>query len=224
MRAHRLHACDATDCHAAALTKVIVARARTSEASRVTNTTRTARAIAQAERLLARPIRVPPTDLDDLVGHIIDVDHAGVRQWLDVLAGLAASPAIARLATGAALQGGVATIASILGPHFAKEERVVFPYVRQLIDRAPVRARFRSLAAPLRQLDDEHAAATTAVRALCRDADDAAARAPGREVVALFATASFVLDEVLARHLTLEHAVLFPSAQAREHASRSFPS
>lgn len=187
--------------------------------------TRTARAIAQAERLLARPIRVPPTDLDDLVGHMIDVDHASMRQWVDVLTGLAASRVIARLAVGADLQNGVATIAAILAPHFAKEERVVFPYVRQLvIDAAPAHARFRSLATPLRQLDDEHAAAARAVAALCRDAVAAAARAPSRDVLVLFATASLALDEVLARHLALEDAVLFPSAQARERATRSHPS
>ncbi len=190
----------------------------------MSSTIRTARAIAQAERLLARPIRVPPIDLDDLVGHIVDVDHASLRQGVDVLGDRAASVAIARLAMGTALQAGVATIDSILTPHLAKEERVVFPYVRQLVGPTPARARFHSLAAPLRQLDDEHAAAARAVAALCRDAIAAAASAPSRGVVALFATASLALDEVLARHLVLEDAVLFPSAQARERATRSHPS
>lgn len=188
---------------------------------------RTARAIAQAERLLTRTIRIPPANLGDLVGHIVDVDHATMRQWVDVLAGLAGSAVIARLALGTALQNGVAKIGSILAPHFAKEERIVFPYVRQLeSDAAPARTRFRfrSLVEPLRQLDDEHAAAARAVSELCRDAIDAAARAPGRDLVALFATASLALDDALTRHLALEDAVLFPSAQAHERALRSSPS
>lgn len=183
-------------------------------------TTRTDRAIAQAQRLLARPIVAAPAPpaLDDLLAHIVDVHHAGARQWLDVLTSLAAAPAIAGQPHGAALPGAVALIVAILAPHLAKEERVVFPYVRRLADPVPARARFDSLAAPLRQLDDEHAGAAHAVVALRAAVARLAVHAGERDEVAIFAAATAALEDDLARHLALEDAVLFPAAQLREGA------
>ncbi|MBZ0238568.1 MAG: hemerythrin domain-containing protein [Deltaproteobacteria bacterium] len=180
-------------------------------------TTPTHRAIVEVERLLARPIVAPPTELDDLVGHIIDVHHASARQWLAVLGQLVAGAEISRLPGGSALQRTVARVTAILAPHLAKEERVVFPYMRRLGDPAPARARFASLAQPLRQLDDEHGAATSALASLRRSALEMSARAPGPEALAIFATAARAFEDDLARHLMLEDAVLFPFAQLREH-------
>ncbi|KAB2892660.1 MAG: hypothetical protein F9K40_17995, partial [Kofleriaceae bacterium] len=135
------------------LTNVIAGRSRVRDGCRVGVTTPTHRAIVEVERLLARPIVAPPTELDDLVGHIIDVHHASARQWLAVLGQLVAGAEISRLPGGSALQRTVARVTAILAPHLAKEERVVFPYMRRLGDPAPARARFASLAQPLRQLD-----------------------------------------------------------------------
>lgn len=182
---------------------------------------RTERAIAQAEDLLARPIVAPPAAFDDLVEHIVDVHHAATRQWLEVLTSLAADAAILGLPDGGALQGRVALLVSILAPHLAKEERVVFPYVRRLGDAVPARARFDSLAVPLRQLDDEHERAARAVAALGETTRRVAAWAPGRGALGMFVAATAGLEDDLARHLVLEDAVLFPTAQLREGAGGS---
>lgn len=160
-----------------------------------------------------------PWDVSALIDHIESVHHAYVR---------AASPRIAQhLAALVAADGEqhpellrVAAcfdqMRSNLAHHMVKEERILFPYVRDLAERGDscgvTSSPFGSVANPIRMMEREHEQAASALQLI-------------RELTRGYATPADVCDAFgavmselrafeadLDRHVRLEHDVLFPAA------------
>jgi regulator of cell morphogenesis and NO signaling len=167
--------------------------------------------------------------IDRLIDHIVATHHAYVREAL---------PAIARHLTKLQEVHGtrhpeLARVAHVFGgidaelsQHLLKEERILFPYIRDLADRdertrADLRSPFGTVENPIRMMEREHREAADAlgiVRELTRGytvPDDGCATYR----VCMDDLARFERD--LHRHVHLENNVLFPRAVALESRSSS---
>ncbi|MBI4486138.1 MAG: iron-sulfur cluster repair di-iron protein [Acidobacteria bacterium] len=158
--------------------------------------------------------------LDQLIDHIVSRHHAYVRSAIPVL--LAHSTKIVavhgekspELRTVAAH---VAEVAAEMTQHMYKEEEILFPYIRALVqtERAGRRAEpspFGTIHNPIRMMEAEHQAAGNAMR-LIREAT-AGYKLPD------FACATYqacfseleAFERDLHRHVHLENNILFPAA------------
>jgi regulator of cell morphogenesis and NO signaling len=170
---------------------------------------------------------VTPPDWSDrplleLVDHIVETHHAFTR---DVLARLEVlmrkvfahhgehHPELARIS--AALD----ELAAELRPHMAREENVLFPYVRALArtDDAPAAPPFGTVRNPVRMMMMQHDRAAELLVALQEASDgftvpeDACA-----SYAALYAGLSALRFDLL-KHVSLENNVVFPRAVALEN-------
>lgn len=178
---------------------------------------------------------IPPADeqddtdvtnwpLDRLVDHIVETHHAYVKSALPLIAGYltklqavhgARHPELAR----------VATLFDELGrdllQHMLKEERVLFPYLRELVSSSgrPRSSPFGSVENPIRMMEREHREAGEGLRLLREITHGYVPPADGCATYgACFAElARFERD--LHRHVHLENNVLFPSAVELEHGA-----
>jgi len=193
-------------------------------------------AAAADPALVARALRaIPPADehddtdvtnwpLDRLVDHIVETHHAYVKSALPLITGYLTKlqavhgvrhPELAR----------VATLFDELGrdllQHMLKEERVLFPYLRELVSSRgrPRSSPFGSVENPIRMMEREHREAGEALRLLREITHGYVPPADGCATYgACFAElARFERD--LHRHVHLENNVLFPSAVELEHGA-----
>jgi regulator of cell morphogenesis and NO signaling len=162
--------------------------------------------------------------LDLLIDYIVNTHHAYVR---------AALPTIARLLNelqdtqgGAHLElarivGIFEAVAGGLSQHMVKEERVLFPYIRDLAQHAHelcgrMISPFGSVENPIRMMEREHDEAAKAIRVI-REMTNGYAAPDDRGVdyrVCMTELTRFEGD--LERHMFLENNVLFPRALALE--------
>ncbi len=143
---------------------------------------------------LAAPWRGRP--LAALIDHLVAAYH----QPFDArLAEVDAAFARAAHPAWEAARGGLAEIGADLRPHMAKEEQVLFPWLRTRSDTA---------AGPIRVMQLEHADFLQLLDALQGATRAAAALAPAPAAVAAHAA----LERWLCEHIWLENDVLFPRA------------
>ena len=164
--------------------------------------------------------------LGQLIDHIVAVHHAYVRQ---------AMPEIDRhLRKLVEVHGprhpelaGVAEVfdamCAEMAQHMMKEERVLFPYIRDLVelDRrgcSQVQSPFGSVENPIRMMEREHQDAAGALQTIRRLTGDYSVPPDGCATyeVAMAELARFERD--LHRHVHLENNVLFPKAVKLEQA------
>lgn len=183
-----------------------------------------AQALAQADRqgTATAPARATSWAPDFLADYVVNVHHAYVRESLPVLR--AFTEKVARVHGGTSpetveIAGLVAELAAELGPHLDDEERVLFPYVRDLVaarreGREPERPAFGSVGASIEELEREHEHAGALLREIRRLSADFT---PPEHACATFRAAYAKLEEFeddLHLHVHLENNVLFPKVAA----------
>jgi len=162
--------------------------------------------------------------VDRLIDHIVTTHHAytrgallGVAHHLKTLADLdgARHPELAR----------IASVWDRLGVnlmhHMMKEERVLFPYIRDL---AAAQGRwlaspFGSVENPIRMMEREHQDADEELRAIRELSDGYTAPADGCATYRLCFEELAHFERDLHRHVHLENNVLFPKAVTLERRS-----
>jgi len=184
--------------------------------------------IAQLEAIAAAPgapadeIDAASLPLGELADHIEKTHHAYVREELPRLLEMAERVARkhgwrdARLAEVAAT---VHELAQEMFSHLAKEEKVLFPLVRQIGTGARNGFQGGSIANPIRQMEAEHEAAGAAVARLrgLTDGFTPDAEACNTHRALLAGLAGFEQD--LHRHVHKENNLLFPGALAAAGAA-----
>src|SRR5262245_1136694 len=155
--------------------------------------------------------------VDHLIDHILDVHHSYVRTavplisrylWKLVEVHGTRHPELSRVAET------FDHVSDELALHMMKEERVLFPYIRELAVRhgAPMRSPFGSVENPIRMMEREHRAAGDEMH-LIRDLTNGYTPPPDGCTtyrVAFQELARFEHD--LHRHVHLENNILFPRA------------
>jgi regulator of cell morphogenesis and NO signaling len=181
---------------------------------------------AVVERALAALPPVPEHDdsdvtqwpLDRLIDHILTTHHAYVRSSLPTIARYLAKlvdvhgarhPELARTATS------FDQMSRDLLQHMMKEERVLFPYIRELAasrDATRTQSPFGTVENPIRMMEREHREAGDEMRLIRELTSGYAPPADACTTyrVCLAELAQFERD--LHRHVHLENNVLFPAA------------
>lgn len=163
-------------------------------------------------------------DLGFLADFIVNVHHRYVRESLPVLLQFATKVARVHgddqpeLVEIAIL---VEELAEELEGHLAKEERVLFPFIKELVaaqDRSvpPEPAPFGTVRVPIRAMEHEHDHAGTLMRRIRELSNDFT---PPEGACATYRGLFAKLEEFeedLHRHVHLENNVLFPRASALE--------
>lgn len=156
--------------------------------------------------------------VDRLVDHIVETHHGYVRDSAPRIAAYLAKlvqvhgarhPELAEVARR------FDALASELLQHMFKEERILFPYIRELASGPRVApSPFGTVENPIRMMEREHEQAGAMVQDIRRLTDDYALPADGCATyrVCLGELAQFERD--LHRHVHLENNVLFPRAVA----------
>ncbi|MBB1285091.1 iron-sulfur cluster repair di-iron protein [Flavisolibacter sp. BT320] len=117
------------------------------------------------------------------------------------------------------------TLAEELGSHFAKEEKIVFPFVKALVgakasgNKEALRSQF-SLEAPVKMMEEEHEAAGEILEALQKITNDYTAPDGACNSFQFLYKKLKALDEDLHQHIHLENNILFPKALALEKELR----
>lgn len=155
--------------------------------------------------------------LTELADHIERTHHEYVKAELPRLAEMADRVARKHGWRDARLQeinGTVAALTAEMFAHMAKEERVLFPYVRQLEAGAPDGFHCGSIANPIRQMEAEHELAGRAVEQLraLTDGFKPDEHSCNTHRALLGGLEEFEAD--LHRHVHKENNILFPRALA----------
>ncbi len=167
--------------------------------------------------------------IDRLIDHIVDTHHAYVRAAMPVIAShldeiggpdRAHQPELALAAVS------FGQLRSQLERHLMKEERLLFPYIRDLAERAGScrlePSPFGTIENPIRMMEREHleAAETLArIRSLTRGC---ALPADGATACGVCMAELDEFEADLRRHVHLENDVLFPRAVELEHRAASW--
>ena len=178
-----------------------------------------------ARALDALPPATPASDdpagwsPDALVDHIVSTHHRYVRASLPVIAAhldalIAAHggrhPELRRVAAH------FARLSADLEQHMAKEEQVLFPYVRELAMAAPGGRRFRSpfgtVENPIRMMEREHRDAGDEMRVIRELTGGYQAPPDGCTTYQVCMAELEQFEHDLHRHVHLENNVLFPKA------------
>ena len=163
-------------------------------------------------------------DLDVLVEYVVNVHHKYVRANIPLLKEFTtkvarvhghANPEVTRIATF------FAELAAELELHMMKEERILFPYIKQMVEdqkrNAPRQyAPFGSVQNPVRMMEHEHDRAGSIMREI-RQASQGFT--PPEHACTTYRVSYFKLEEFeadLHRHIHLENNILFPKAIALE--------
>lgn len=167
-------------------------------------------ATAEPEASVENPAQLPPADL---IGYIVDKHHAYLRAELPRIHAMAER--VAKVHGGhtpslVEVHEVFRAMAEELASHMMKEEQILFPAIRALVDGHSVMPLDGPVACMLQEHDDAGAA-------LARMRDLTHGFTPPPEACntyrALFAGLA-ELEEDLHRHIHLENAVLFPQAMA----------
>jgi regulator of cell morphogenesis and NO signaling len=161
--------------------------------------------------------------VDRLVDHIVLTHHAYVRTALPRIAAYLTRLVQVHGARHPELSETAAHVEAVgrdLLQHMMKEERVLFPYIRELATPGRPQRPFGTVEAPIRMMEREHEEAGVvlqAIRALTNGytppADGCATYRTCLEELAHF-------ERDLHRHVHLENNILFPKAVALESARR----
>ena len=165
--------------------------------------------------------------LDRLIEHITATHHAYVRSALPAI-----SSYLARLreAHGAS-HPELTRIAMVwhdvsrdLQQHMVKEEHVLFPYVRDLVEHAEqdcgmLQSPFGTVKNPIRMMEQEHREAADELRIIHELTDGFTAPADGCTTYAVCMAELRRFERDLHRHVHLENNVLFPRAIELENAA-----
>jgi regulator of cell morphogenesis and NO signaling len=163
-------------------------------------------------------------DVDRLVDHIVLTHHAYIRSALPRIATYLTKLVHvhgARHPELAVVAGHFETLGRELMQHMMKEERVLFPYVRELANQTPVApSPFGTVENPIRMMEREHEEAGSLMEEIRRLTNAYTPPADGCATyrVCLEELAQFERD--LHRHVHLENNVLFPKAVELESAGR----
>ncbi|NTS42301.1 iron-sulfur cluster repair di-iron protein [Flavisolibacter sp. BT320] len=117
------------------------------------------------------------------------------------------------------------TLAEELGSHFAKEEKIVFPFVKALVqakasgNTESLRSQF-SLSEPVKMMEEEHEAAGGILDALQKLTNGYTAPDGACNSFQFLYKKLKALDEDLHQHIHLENNILFPKALALEKELR----
>ncbi|OFW19549.1 MAG: iron-sulfur cluster repair di-iron protein [Acidobacteria bacterium RIFCSPLOWO2_02_FULL_65_29] len=166
--------------------------------------------------------------LDRIIDHIIATHHSYVRSVIPTIS--------CHLATLRDVHGArhpelacIATVFDELGAdleqHLAKEEHVIFPYIRDLAEHAErgfgvFLSPFGTVETPLAMLEREHREAADEMRVIRELTDGYAVPADGCATYAACMSELEEFEHDLHQHVHLENNVLFPKAVALEHAPR----
>ncbi|MBI5474680.1 MAG: iron-sulfur cluster repair di-iron protein [Ignavibacteriae bacterium] len=162
--------------------------------------------------------------LDELIDYIVLKHHTYVRNAIPVLAAHTAKVSSVHGANhpeAVAIAGRFAVVANELQHHMMKEERILFPYIKHLVDAsnrqfmisAPP---FGSAQNPIRMMEAEHESAGDemyGIRAL------SASYTPPDDACTTFRTSYKELEDFekdLHQHIHLENNILFPKSLALE--------
>jgi regulator of cell morphogenesis and NO signaling len=164
--------------------------------------------------------------LDRLIAHIVSTHHAYIRSVSPTIGGYLARlrevhgsrhPELYRIAAV------FAEVSADLTQHLLKEEQLLFPYVRDLVERAGqpcglLRCPFGTVENPIRMMEREHREAADELRIIRELTNGYAAPADGCTTYAVCMAELGRFEQDLHRHVHLENNVLFPTAIALEHA------
>lgn len=161
--------------------------------------------------------------MDRLIDHIVSTHHAYTRTALETIGRYLAKlvevhgsrhPELARVATSWEQMG------RDLRQHMMKEERVLFPYIREIVSAGgrPLPCPFGTVENPIRMMEREHRDAGDELRLIRELTGGYVPPADGCTTyrVCFAELASFERD--LHRHVHLENNVLFPKAVELERA------
>ena len=165
--------------------------------------------------------------LDRLIDHIESTHHAYIRAVTPTIAAYlgklrevhgARHPELARI--GAAFD----RLSADLAQHMLKEERILFPYVRDLADHAGqpcgvLRSPFGTVENPIRMMEREHQEAGVELRMIRELTNGYTAPADGCTTYAVCMAELQRFERDLHRHIHLENNILFPAAVALERSS-----
>lgn len=165
--------------------------------------------------------------VDRLVDHIVSTHHAYVRSALPTIARHLAKLQEAHGARHPELAGVAAHFGALscdLEQHLVKEEQVLFPYVRDLVDHAregcgALVSPFGSVENPIRMMEREHEEAGAALKQIRTLTDDYTAPEDGCTTYAVCMAELKRFEQDLHRHVHLENNVLFPRVIELESAS-----
>lgn len=130
--------------------------------------------VAELRHLDATPLEGPPDDLDELISHIVARHHDYVRQAIPSIRAHLANVVAAHGLRHPELVGisnNFTALAEVLPLHLAKEEHVLFPYIRTLAaaSRAgspPPPDIFGTVQNPIRMMETEHQDAANELAAI----------------------------------------------------------
>ncbi len=163
---------------------------------------------------------------DRLIDHILTVHHAYVRSALPAIARHLAKlvdvhggrhPELPRVAAAFDEMGGD------LRQHMMKEERVLFPYIRELASASGASrpSPFGTVANPIRMMEREHREAGDEMRLMRELTGGFTVPADGCATYRVCFDELAAFERDLHRHVHLENNVLFPKAAALEaHSDR----
>lgn len=165
--------------------------------------------------------------LSDLAAHIVNTHHAYVRRELPRLAELAVKVVNRHGDTRPELpqiQAKVAQISEELTEHLAKEEVVLFPYIRKserALEDGAARPHscFGTVANPIAMMTQEHDAAGTLIAEIRQLSGDYTPPVGACPTFLAFYTGLHEFEQDLHQHIHLENNILFPRALQLEQAS-----
>ncbi len=162
--------------------------------------------------------------IDRLIDHIVDTHHAYVRAALPAIAHHLDKIAKAHAARHPELARVVAVFAELgsdLEQHLVKEERILFPYIRDLAAGADLCGRtpspFGTVENPIRMMEREHREAADRLEEIKDLTRDFAIPEDGCPTYGLCMAELEVFEADLHRHVHLENNVLFPQGVALEN-------
>lgn len=163
--------------------------------------------------------------LDELVDHIVATHHAYLRKELSILAYM--SEKVAKVHGGSDAR--LSELAQVIGrlsaelrSHMMKEERILFPIIRQLMDEDTLPPMpCGALANPIRAMEAEHDNAGEALESMRRLTDDYTPPEWACNTYRALLDRLHELERDLHRHIHKENNILFPKALAIESRVRA---
>lgn len=162
--------------------------------------------------------------LAELVEHLLATHHAFTRVALERGTALAGEVARVHGAAHPEVLPAIRTFEEIreeLIPHLAREEVMLFPYVRVLDGTSAPRGPFPTVAMPVRMMDMQHEAVTALFETLHSQTGDYALPPDASDAWRALWASIRALEDDLRVHIHLESDVLFPRAIAAEAAARA---